>query len=35
MFLREKENKLCEEFETHGFIVSLAYLADTYILEFE
>jgi hypothetical protein len=29
-FLREKENKLCEEFETHGFIVSLAYLADIF-----
>jgi hypothetical protein len=27
MFLREKENKLCEEFETQGFVVSLAYLA--------
>jgi hypothetical protein len=30
MFLREKENKLCEEFETQGFIVSLAYLADIF-----
>jgi hypothetical protein len=30
MFLREKENKLCEEFGTQGFIVSLAYLADIF-----
>jgi hypothetical protein len=30
MFLRGKENKLCEEFETQGFIVSLAYLADIF-----
>jgi hypothetical protein len=30
MFLREKENKLCEDFETQGFIVSLAYLADIF-----
>jgi hypothetical protein len=30
MFLREKENKLCEEFETQGFNVSLAYLADLF-----
>jgi hypothetical protein len=30
MFLREKENKLCEEFEIQGFIVSLAYLADIF-----
>jgi hypothetical protein len=29
-FLREKENKLCEEFETQGSIVSLAYLADIF-----
>jgi hypothetical protein len=29
-FLREKENKLCDEFETQGFIVSLAYLADIF-----
>jgi hemerythrin-like domain-containing protein len=28
MFLRQKENKLCEEFETQCFILSLAYLAD-------
>jgi hypothetical protein len=30
MFLREKENKLCEEFGTQGFIVSLAYLSDIF-----
>jgi hypothetical protein len=30
MFLREKENKLCEELEIQGFIVSLAYLADIF-----
>jgi hypothetical protein len=30
MFLREKENNLCEEFETQSFIVSLAHLADIF-----
>jgi hypothetical protein len=29
-FLREKENNLCEEFETQGVTVSLAYLADIF-----
>jgi hypothetical protein len=34
IFLRGKENKLCEEFETQGFIVSFG-LSCRYILAFE